>query len=376
MTVSNKRLEKSVAILALLGILFFIVMAIGAIYIVLKIINVFMDPDQKMKKILHLKLSIPLFIIGLLGFVDMVSASYISPTEAGVLENQTTGSLQVIGTGLHVFPFDPKVVPLVTNVTTYSFSSKSDGENSLILGEKNDITKRVASASISPGNPVVYFWAKVVAVPNKNELITLHRRYGKGYLDGYVRDNFESAIKTIQGPQVFTFMANNRAEFEESVRVELQRRLGLETGGSPLLTVSFVNVLDYDYTKEVNDQLNQIVKAENDAISAAARVKSATQDALAVREKANGDRDAAIAKAEGDRQAANKKSDSDLYAKQQEALGITAVQNALASSPTYIQLQQVQRWNGTLPQFFGGSEPIPFFNLPTGSTPTPAGSTK
>ena len=71
---------------------------------------------------------------------------------------------------------------------------------------------------------------------------------------------------------------------------------------------------------------------------------------------------------EGDRQAAQLAADGLLYQKQKEAEGITAVQQALASSPTYTQLQQVQKWNGVLPTFMGGDSPIPFFNLDTSPT--------
>ncbi|MEX2013663.1 MAG: SPFH domain-containing protein, partial [Parcubacteria group bacterium] len=190
----------------------------------------------------------------------------------------------------------------------------------------------------------------------------LHKRYGSGYLDGYVKNNFESALKTVQGAKQFNYLTDNRAKFEEEVRAELERRLGLETDGQPLITVSFINVMDYDYDDEVNNQLNEIVKAENEAKSAEARAKTALQDGLAKENLAKGERDATKATADGE-----------LYKRQQEALGITAVQNALASSPTYIQLEQAKRWNGALPQFYGGTSPIPFFNVPTAapaSTPT------
>lgn len=320
------------------------------------------------KSLLSAKLGAGVFVFGLLGFLIWLSAVYVSPTQAGVLENQTNGSLTLLDKGLHVWPLDFRVIPIITRVSKYSYSSKADGDNSLILGEKDDIGKRIASSSSSPGRPSVYFWVKVVAVPNRDQLLLLHRRYGAGYLDGYVRNNFESAVKTVQGQKTFDYLSENRASFEEEVRKELERRMGLETDGVPLLSVTFVNVLDYDYDQQVNDQLNNIVSAENDAKAAEARVKSAIQDAEAVRETANGARDAEIEKAEGARQASNKKADADLYAKQQEAIGISVVQAALASSPTYIELQQAQRWDGKLPQFMGGSSPVPFLNL----SPAPA----
>jgi regulator of protease activity HflC (stomatin/prohibitin superfamily) len=310
-----------------------------------------------------LRKGIPVFVIGLLGFFWWGAAEYISPTEIGVVENQTNGSLTTIDRGLHVWPFDSRVAPVITKTTKYSFSSKSDGDNSLTLGDKDDLTKRIASASTSEGQPVVYFWVKLVAVPNREHILTLHRRYGRGYLQGYVSNNFESAVKTIQGKNEFDYLTDNRSKFETEVAEELNRRLAIETVDKvPLVSIVFVNVLDFDYSPDVNAQLNRIVSANNTAEAAKAEANS-------VREKANGDKDAVIAKAEGDRQAAQLAADALLYQKQKEAEGITAVQQALASSPTYTQLQQVQKWNGVLPTFMGGDSPIPFFNLPSTTAP-------
>lgn len=319
---------------------------------------------------------LPILLLGIIGEMWWASATYISASQGGVVENQTTASLTRIDKGLYVWPFSLKVTPLITSTSKYSFSSKNDGDNSLTLGVKDDLAKRVASASNSPGNPTVYFWAKVVAVPDREQLTTLHRRYGGNYLDGYVKGHFESALKTIQGRHEFNYVANNRSQFEEEVRVELERRLGLETDGIPLVRVAFVNILDYDYDGAVNEQLNKIVQAENQAREAKARVITAEEEANAVKKKADGDQYAAITKAEGEKQSANKQADALLYAKEKEAEGIKVVQAALASSPTYIQLQQVQRWNGALPVYMGGDGVIPFFNLPDPTTAGPQTPTR
>ncbi len=344
-------------VVGLVQFLFFLVALAGIGMLIWKIYSVVTD---RRGFSFSVPVSISVLVIGLLGYIWWSSAEYISPTEIGVVENQTNGSLTTIGRGLHVFPFDTKLIPLVTTVTKYSFSSKTNGENSLVLGDKDDLAKRIASTSTTEGHPIVYFWVKVVAVPNTEHIITLHRRYGKGYLSGYVKDNFESAVKTVQGQKEFDYMSEHRAEFEREVATELNRRLSIETTeGKPLVSVIFVNVLDYDYNSDVNAQLNKIVLANNEAEASKALIETAANTGKATNEKA-----------EADKKAVQTAADGLLYQKVKEAEGIEAVQRALSNSPTYIALQQVQKWNGILPTFMGGNSPIPFFDM-TSATQSP-----
>lgn len=308
-------------------------------------------------------------IFGLMGLATWTSATYVSAREGAIVEIQATGKLYRLNKGLHVFPLDLRMVPLLARTEKYSFSSQTDGDNSVTLGSE-DKANRVESSSSSPGNPSVSFWARAVAVPDSDQLMTLYRRYGSNYIDGYVKSNFESALKTVQGKNLFNHVANNRAEFEEAVRAELERRLGLETNGVPLVQVVFVNIIDYNYSDDLERQLNDIVTAANETAAAAERVEKAKKDALAAEEEARGLRNAREQAAQAFLFEEQKKAEALSYAKTEEAKGITQIQNALSASPTYLQLQQIQAWNGVLPQFIGGEAPIPFFNVPVTSETT------
>lgn len=326
------------------------------------------DSPQTKKRSVKRSLVLPILVMvfGLVGFATWTSATYVSAREGAIVEIQATGKLYRLEKGLHVFPFDLRMVPILARTEKYSLSNQADGSNSITLGSE-DKTNRVESSSSSPGNPSVSFWARAVAVPDANQLLTLYRLYGSNYIDGYVRSNFESALKTVQGRNVFNYVANNRAEFEEAVMAELERRLSLETNGIPLVDVKFVNIIDYSYSDDLEKQLNDIVTAANETSAATERVLKAKQEALAVEAKATGEKNAAISKAEGEKEASRLAAEAAAYAKKQEALGITDIQNALSSSPTYLQLQTIQKWSGVLPQFIGGDAPVPFINVPVAS---------
>lgn len=308
-----------------------------------------------------------LVLMGILGIVDMTSAQYIGPAEIGVVENTSTGHLRVIKSGLHIWPFDSKVVPLVSNTSKYDL-----GAVKFEIGEGDKTNKDgVQADSNTEGRPVVYFHNQINVTPNPDKIIELHKKFGPGYINSWVKQGAESATKTVQGNLPFDYVGNNRGDFELKVREELERRLKLDVGES-WVNVNQVVVINYDYDDSTNNSLTQIFAAKQKASQAEAELKEAAQRKLITETNAQADAAKVTTAAQAEKQKRDLESQGDLAKAKNDALGIKAIEEALASSPSYVGYLQATKWNGILPQFYGGNGVIPFFNVtPAAASATP-----
>lgn len=315
------------------------------------------------------KVGSAIVVLGVLGtFWAFTSITYVSASEMAVVENTTTGSLKALGPGLHMWPFDPKVVPFVSNVSTYSIIQDFD----IGAGAKTN-KDGIQADSSSPGRPVVYFHNRIKVTPNKDKLVELHRRFGPGYINSWVRQVAESATKTVQGQNTLDYVGNNRGEFQQKVRDELEMNLRISVGDA-WVYVNQVIVMDYDFDDATNAALKNIADAQFKVTQAVSEAALAEQKKNITETNAKAEAIVITTKATADATAKTTAATAESFRLTTEADGqaeaITKIQNALASSPTYIELQQVQKWNGTVPQFVGGTNSIPFINLQPATTPT------
>jgi len=330
-----------------------------------------------------------LIILAILVLIGLSGATQIPATHWGVVENTITGQFFDLGPGLHIWPIEPRLWPIGTSVSKYDLRPQI-----IEIGDQPVTEKGVQADSDSPGRPVVSFYARGWASPNKNKIITLHRLYGTSYLDNWVERVWVSSLKATQGARPYDFVGNYRVQFQDLVEQGLQMQL-LDADESPLVHVSQLAIVDYDFSPEVNIFLDQVAEkefkqqqAQQDVRIAEQEQKAATirAETLYIEKKRGAEASQAetIALAEGDAQATKTRAggeadarkllaDADAYAIQAkyeaESAGIQKVSDAL-SSP-YLIYQQQQEWDGEVPDTLvvGLESVTPFMNLLPGAVP-------
>jgi hypothetical protein len=331
------------------------------------------DKKDMEKPKMPAKRATAIFLVGIFMLVALTGATQVPATHIAVVENTFTGQFFSLGPGTHICPFEPRLVPLMTSVAKYDLRRQT-----IEIGGQPVREVGVQADSNSPGRPVVYFYGRGWAYPNKEKIIELHRRYGPQYLDGWVERVWVSSLKAIQGENPYDYVGNNRVEFQNLVEKALQKEL-LAEDESPLVFVSQLAIVDFDFSTEINAFLDQVAQKEFQKQQAEQDVRIAEQEQKATtiraetnyiqtKRNAEAEKERLIAEAEGQAQARERLADAEAYtiqAKYQaEANGIKKMQDALAASPeAYLTYQKTNQWDGKLPQYWLGSSPIPFMEL-------------
>ena len=188
--------------------------------------------------------------LGISALIALSGTAQIPATHVGVVENTWTGELFMLQSGTHIFPFEPRLWPLVTHVEKYDLRRQI-----IEIGGQPVKQKGVQADSNSPGRPVVYFFCRGWAYPNAERIVELHRRYGRNYLDDWVKRVWVSSLKAIQDERPYDFVENHRVEFQNLVERALQQEL-LTEDGEPLVYVSQLAVVDFAFSSEVDKVLD------------------------------------------------------------------------------------------------------------------------
>lgn len=322
-------------------------------------------------------------IMSLIGLILVVilftgGAAQVPATHIGVVENTLWGQFYVLNPGTHIWPFSPNLFPLITKVTQYDLRRQI-----IEIGADPVKEKGVQADSNSPGRPVVYFWARGWAYPNKDKIIELHRKYGSPYLDDWVERNWVSALKGVQGHSPYDYVGNDRSGMEGDVEETLQTRL-LADDGQPLVFVSQLAIPNFAYDKVIDDYLAAVAQKNFERQTAEQQilVNTKNQEAekisadtkfIVTKRAAEAEQAKRVAEAQGQADALKVVAEAEAYQIKvkynAEATGIGQVQAALAASPAgFLQYQINTRWNGQLPVYMLGSTPLPFMNIPMSTT--------
>lgn len=326
----------------------------------------------------RLKPALPI-VLASLGIVFMIlisGSAQVPATSLGVVENTLTGQLYVLQPGTHIWPFTPYLVPLITKVTVYDLRRQI-----IEIGGQPVKEQGVQADSKSPGRPVVYFYSRGWAYPNPDKIIELHRRYGLTYLDTWVEQVWVSQLKAIQGGQPYDYVGNSREAFQDKVEESLQAQLRGEDN-EPLVFVSQLAVVDFDYDDAVNAFLAGVAQKEFERQTAEQQIliNKKQQEATLIAATtaysqtiiaANGEREKLTREAEGRAEAQKKMAAASAYQILAEATakaeGIRAVMNAIGANPdAYLAYATVIQWDGKLPTYMFGNVPLPFISIPPG----------
>lgn len=316
-----------------------------------------------------------LIVLAVLSLIFLSGATTVGAREITVVENTMSGQLFILGPGTHIFPFEPRLVPLLTRKTDYSTMNVK-----IEIGIKPAKEGGVEAGSNSPGRPIVKFYARGWAQVNPERATVLHKLHGKDWPDDWVENVWITALKNVQRVSPYDRVGTNPLEFTAEVEEILQSEL---TGadGVPLVFVSQLSIEDYDFSEEVNKYLDQVAQLEFERQQEMNRQAIVTQQQTNRQIEADTDYNVKKRAAEAYRVETEEMAAADANARKlatdaasydisergrAQAQAITDVNAALArSSAAYLTYQWTNRWNGQYPTWWmpgaeGGSLPVPF----------------
>jgi hypothetical protein len=208
-----------------------------------------------------------LIIVGALMFVALSGATQVPATHFAVVENTWTGQFFSLGPVTHIFPFEPRLWPLVSRVFKYDLRRQI-----IEIGEPTKEQPTVQGSGVqadsnSPGRPVVYVHARGWSYPNREKIIELHRRYGPDYLNSWVERVWVSSLKGIQGQRPYDFVGNFRVRMQDEVEKDLQAQL-LAEDEQPIVIVSQLAIVNFGYDPAIEGYLDQVAQKEFERQSA------------------------------------------------------------------------------------------------------------
>lgn len=338
------------------------------------------EPTLQGKRVMFGVIVSVLLVVFLVGLPT--GSTYIPPTHVGVLENTVTGHLSSMRPGTYIFLLTGlEPIPFVSRVTKYNVQRHiieiGEPDGTKLPPEKSETQFfGVPSASDSPGQPIVYFRARGWAYPNVDKITELHRRYGVNYQTGWVEAQWTTALKNVQRRSSYDAVKNDPLKFQSAVEESLQEHLN-DTDGVPLVFVSQLAILNYDYDKILNDYLQSIANKglEKQVQEQQLLVNQLQQQAEIVKiqttysvtlKTAEAESAKLAAEASGRATATKLAADAEAYritaAYNAEAAGIAMVIKNFGSVDAYNEYKQITEWNGELPQYWM-KDVLPFFNL-------------
>lgn len=326
--------------------------------------------------------------VGISALIGITGSAEIAPTHMAVIENTWTGQFHSLGSGTHIWPFEPRLTPLVTRVIRYNLRQQiieiGEPPPGAKAPEKKTLTQAygVQAGSKSPGQPAVYFHARGWAAPNPAKIVELHRRYGPQYLENWVEQQWVATLKSVQGERPYDYVRDFRVRMQDEAEKALQQQL-LAGDGEAVIVVSQLAIVDYDYDEKVNDYLDTVAKQEFERQKAEQQIQINTkqQEAETVKvetgyivTKRNAEAEQAkrIAEARGQADAQKLIADGEAYQifvrAKAEADGAYLVQATLATAPReYIDYLNVRQWKGDVPSvMMSGNGALPLVNVPLG----------
>lgn len=154
--------------------------------------------------------------------------------------------------------------------------------------------------------------------------------------------NVNSIMKNVIGKFKAEVLIQNRSECQEQIETNLREALA-----SYGIYINSFNLKNLDFEDSFEEAVRLKVEMEQKA-------QTAQNETVLKQEEAN----QRVIAAEADANAAKLAADAEAYA-------IQVIQEQLAQSPNYVELQKVQKWNGEFPQIMGNSV-NPFVTLDEG----------
>lgn len=179
---------------------------------------------------------------------------------------------------------------------------------------------------------------------NPEGVVDLYKEIGINYQDRVIQPAVQEAVKAATATFTAEELITQRPVVKEKIQLSLAERMR-----SRGIIVEDVNIVDFDFSAQFNEAIEQKVTAEQQKLKAANDLERIKIEAQQVAAQGQGRADAVLAEAKA------------------EAEKIRLVQEQLARSSNYVELQKWQRWDGKLPQYMMtmGGEVTPLINVPS-----------
>lgn len=139
-------------------------------------------------------------------------------------------------------------------------------------------------------------------------------------------------------------LVTKRPQVKSDIQEGIKERLEINN-----LIMTELSITDFKFSALFTNAIESKVEAEQKALKAENDLRRIEVEARQNEQQALGDAAANIARADG------------------EASAILRINEALKSSPEYMDWLKTQQWNGVLPNVVGGA--VPFVNIPMGESP-------
>jgi regulator of protease activity HflC (stomatin/prohibitin superfamily) len=171
-----------------------------------------------------------------------------------------------------------------------------------------------------------------------------------------VQESLKSVTAQFTAEELITQRQQVKAEVEAAIKAFIDATLH-EKGLSGAIDLANIAITDFKFSEEFNKAIEAKVKAEQEALKA-------------INEKTRRITDAEAATAE-QKLAADAKAYATEVESKARAAAIQREAEALKASPEVIQLRSIERWNGVLPTYMGGGQPMPFMDVTPKAAPPP-----
>lgn len=192
--------------------------------------------------------------------------------------------------------------------------------------QKEEVTASAASKDLQTVSAVIALNYHVQA----DKVGELWTSIGKDYKERIIDPSIQEAVKASTAKFTAEELVTKREQIKEEMRVELVARLE-----KMFINVDGVNIVNFDFSPQFNAAIESKVTAEQNALAAKNKLEQVKFEA---------EQRVTQAKAEA------------------EAIRIQAEAITQQGGENYVQLQAIEKWNGTVPTYMMGSA-VPFINL-------------
>lgn len=258
----------------------------------------------------------------------LAACGQVKPGHVGIKVNQYGSgagvSSEPLGVGTYFTPFGTSIIeyPVFTQTYTYTGSQNEGSQNNeeFTFQDKNGLNIESDIAVSYSVNPSL-----------APKLYSKFRTDAQGLVNGQIRNSIRNSlndrasalgVEEIYGPKKAQLLADVQADVSNYFKpygLNIEKLFYAGTIRMP---------------QQVRDQINQRIANEQAALAAQANVATATANAQAKIEAAKGD-------AEANR----------------------LIAESIRTNPEIVQLRAIEKWNGVLPVYTGGSGPMPFIGV-------------
>lgn len=164
---------------------------------------------------------------------------------------------------------------------------------------------------------------------NESSVGSIYQDMRKDYAGRVITPSIQEVVKAATAQFTAEELITKRSVVKDLMTTQLREKL--QPYG---ITVKEVNIVNFGFSESFNAAIEAKVKAEQDALASKNTLEKVKYDAQQAIERAKG-----------------------------EAESIRIQSQALVEQPQYLELKAIEKWNGDVPTYLGGGQPVPFINL-------------